>query len=93
VGDLFFHAALETQVFRTGMIASAVFTAVSAAFNLYIMRRGALLAGEAGNTFMQDLIALPRLALLFVVSGAVSVGRFALDVAFERIRRDTIASS
>jgi hypothetical protein len=73
VGDFCFHAALGTQVFRSGMIASAVFTALSAAFNLYIMRRGTLLVGKEGNRFTQDLSALPRLAFLFVVSGAVAV--------------------
>ena len=69
VADFCLHAALGTQVFRIGMIASAVFTALSAAFNLYIMRRGTLLVGEEGNRFTQDLSALPRLAFLFVVSG------------------------
>lgn len=90
--DLFFHAALGTQVFRIGMIASAVFTALSAAFNLYIMRRGTLLVGKDGNSFAHDLSALPRLALLFVASGAVNVWRFILDVVF-RIPRNTVPSS
>ena len=73
VADFCFHAALGTQVFRTGMIVSAVVTAFSAAFNLYIMRRGTLIVGEEGNRFTQDLSALPRLALLFMVSGAVAI--------------------
>ncbi len=90
--DLSFHAALGTQVFRDGMIASAVFTALSAAFNLYIMRRGTLLVGKDGNSFAQDLSALPRLALLFVASGAANVWRFILDVVF-RIPRNAVASS
>ncbi len=93
VGDFFFHAAVGTQGFRAGMIASAVFTALSAAFNLYIMRRGTLLVGKEGNPFTQDLIVLPRMALLFVVSGAVNAWRFVLDLAFRRIPRDTVASS
>lgn len=93
LGDYFFHAVLGTQVFRTGMIASAVFTALSAAFNLFIMRRGTLLVGKEGNPFTQDLIALPRMALLFVVSGAVNTWRFVLNVVFRRIPRETVASS
>jgi hypothetical protein len=90
--DLFFHAALGTQVFRTGMIASAVLTALSAAFNLYIMRRGTLLVGNDGNSFAHDLSALPRLALLFVASGAVILWRFIVDGVL-RIPRNTVASS
>jgi hypothetical protein len=73
VVDFCLHAALGTQVFRTGMIVSAVVTAFSAAFNLYVMRRGTLLVGEEGSPFMQDLSALPRLAFLFVVTGAVAI--------------------
>ena len=46
------------------MIASAVFTAFAAAFNLYIMRRGAMLVGEEARPFMQDLSAMPRLVSL-----------------------------
>jgi len=80
IGDLYFHAALGTQVFHTGMIASAVFTALAAAFNLYVMRRGAMLVGEEGKPFMQDLSAMPQLILLFVVAAALSPWRFALEV-------------
>ena len=67
-------------MFRIGMIASAVFTVLSSAFNLYVMRRGTLLVGEEGNPFTQDLGALPRLALLFVISGAMKAWRLIVDV-------------
>src|ERR1700692_3185824 len=49
IGDFCFHAALGTQKFLIGMISSAVFTALSAAFNLYVMRRGTLLTGAEGK--------------------------------------------
>ena len=55
VGDICFHSALGTQAFRSGMIASAVFTALSALFNLYIMRRGTLLVGEEGSSVRAGL--------------------------------------
>ena len=71
---------MGTQVFHAGMIASAVFTAFAAAFNLYIMRRGAFLVGEEGRPFMQDMSAMPRLVLLFVVAGAVGPWRFAVEI-------------
>lgn len=80
VGDICFHSALGTQAFRSGMIASAVFTALSALFNLYIMRRGTLLVGEEGSPFAQDLITLPKLALMFALSGVLQAWRVAAGI-------------
>lgn len=87
LGDFTFHAALGTQVFRIGMIASAVFTVLSSAFNLYIMRRGTLLVGKEGTPFSRDISELPRLALMFVVSGVRKTGRF-FTYFFREIRQD-----
>jgi len=81
VGDICFHSALGTQTFRSGMIASAVFTALSAMFNLYIMRRGTLLVGEESSPFAQDLIALPKLALMFVISGVLKAWQIAMGIS------------
>jgi hypothetical protein len=89
VGDFYFHAALGTQVFRVGMISSAVFTVLSSAFNLYIMRRGTLLVGEEGKSFSQDMGALPRLALMFVVSGVLKVWRF-VGGSFREIQQEAV---
>jgi hypothetical protein len=89
VGDFYFHASLGTQVFRIGMIASAVFTALSSAFNLYIMRRGTLLVGEESNPFAEDLGALPRLALSFVISGVMKAWRLIADLLIPRDRITT----
>jgi hypothetical protein len=85
--DLSFHAALGTQVFHAGMISSAVFTAFAAAFNLYIMRRGAMLVGEEGRPFMQDMSAMPRLVILFVAAGVLSPWRFAVEIVSRRTAR------
>lgn len=85
--DLSFHAILGTQVFRAGMISSAVFTAFAAAFNLYIMRRGAMLVGEEGRPFLQDMSAMPRLVVLFVVDGVLSPWRFAVEIVSRRMAR------
>ena len=92
VGDVCFHAALGTEAFRAGMIASAIFTALSAAFNLYIMRRGTLLVGEESAPFAEDLNALPRLAILFVISGALKAWRVLIGIG-RGLCGDTIASS
>ncbi len=91
VGDICFHSALGTQAVRSGMIASAVFSAVSALFNLYIMRRGTLLVGEESSSFAQDLITLPKLALMFVVAGVLKGWRIATGIG--RGVADDMASS
>jgi hypothetical protein len=91
-GDIGFHAALGTEVFHASLIASAVFTALSAAFNLYIMRRGTLLVGEEGNPFLQDLGQLPKLVLMFVAAGALRVWRMMMSIG-RGIFGDTITSS
>lgn len=44
-------------------------SAISALFNWYAMRRGALLVGGEGGSFASDLRRLPRLILSFVISG------------------------
>jgi hypothetical protein len=44
-------------------------SAVSALFNWYAMRRGALLVGGEGGSFASDVRRLPRLIFSFVVSG------------------------
>jgi hypothetical protein len=75
IGDYCFHSALEGHVIRSGMIASAVFTALSALFNLYVMRRGTLLVGDEGKPFYHDLGTLPKLALFFVISGVMAPWR------------------
>lgn len=90
IGDYSFHAALGTQVFLAGMISSAVFTVFSAAFNLYIMRRGTLLVGAEGRSFAEDLCTLPGLALLFVVSAVRNTRRLAMDIINRGVPDDTI---
>jgi hypothetical protein len=91
IGDYCFHAALGTQVFLVGMISSAVFTAFSAAFNLYIMRRDTLLVGEEGRPFAKDLGSLPLLALLFVVAGVKRAGQLIQNAIGRGMQDDTIA--
>jgi hypothetical protein len=91
VGDVCFHSAFGTEVFRSGLIASAVFTALSATFNLYIMRRGTLLTGEEGKAFSQDLSALPRLALFFVIAAVMKGWRFVAGT-FREIPRKPVTS-
>ena len=48
-------------------------TGLSALFNLFAMRRGALLMGGESNPFSKDLCDLPRLALQFLLTIPVNV--------------------
>ena len=58
------------------MAASVGFTVVSAAFTLYVMRRGALLVGdEDDRPFRQDLAAMPRLVGAFTIALARGLWR------------------
>lgn len=64
------HSWRGTPNLATGMAASIAFTCVSTAFNLFAMRRGALIIGDGRQSLLQDLRAMPRLVVLFVAAAA-----------------------
>lgn len=64
------HSQRGTPELATSMIASVMFTMVSTAFNLFAMRRGALVVGAGTATLLDDLRAMPKLVVLFVVAAA-----------------------
>jgi hypothetical protein len=66
------HSLRGTPNLRAGMIASVAFTLLSTSFNLYAMRRGALLAGEEGSTLLRDMARMPALVAGFVESVALA---------------------
>ena len=57
------------------MIASLCFTAVSTLFNLYAMRRGALVVGRGSDTVASDLSAYSGLICGFLAAGPVTLWR------------------
>jgi hypothetical protein len=61
------HWLRGTPHLRAAEIASVVTSAVSALFNWYAMRRGALLVGGEGGDFSKDLARVPRLVVGFIV--------------------------
>lgn len=65
--DYAVHLAAGTPNLRTGVIASAIFALLSSLFNWYIMRRGALLVGDAGRSFASDMRRMPVLILNFLL--------------------------
>lgn len=62
------HSLRGTPELAASMMASIAFTMASTAFNLFAMRRGALVIGSGARTLADDLRAMPRLVVLFLVA-------------------------
>jgi hypothetical protein len=62
------HTLRGTPELAASMAASIAFTMLSTAFNLFAMRRGALMVGEGTRTLLEDLRAMPRLVVLFIAA-------------------------
>ena len=69
VFEFLLHRLHGTPHLKLAEFISIGASAVSALFNWYAMRRGALLVGGEGGSFTSDLRRLPRLILSFVISG------------------------
>jgi hypothetical protein len=69
------HHLRRTPKIITSMVSSVIFTAVSTLFNLYAMRRGALLAGAGRDTVWGDLKRSPRLIVGFVAAAPLAIIR------------------
>jgi hypothetical protein len=61
--------ARGTPELGRSIAASMVFTIFGTLFNLYVMRKGALLVGAGTNSLWQDLREMPRLLASFVGLG------------------------
>jgi hypothetical protein len=70
------HFLRGTRKLKVSVIASVSFTAVSTLFNLYAMRRGALVTGEGQQTLGSDLKRMPRLLISFVSCGPRAAWRY-----------------
>jgi hypothetical protein len=69
------HLLRGTMRLRAGVIASVCFTTVSTLFNLYAMRRGALVTGEGQQPLSSDMKRMPRLIAGFLVAGPLAAWR------------------
>lgn len=69
------HLLRGTPHIRASLIASITFTVLSTLFNLYAMRRGALIVGAGGDSVQGDLRRIPRLLGGFLASGPIAVYR------------------
>lgn len=69
------HLLRGTPNLRTSLIASVCFTVLSTLFNLYAMRRGALLVGAEGGSVGADFRRMPRLIAGFLAAGPIALFR------------------
>lgn len=71
------HYLRGTPNLKTSMIASICFTFVSTSFNLFAMRRGALVSGRDAWSIADDMRALPALIAGFLGAGPMWLWRCA----------------
>jgi len=68
--ELLVHWLRGTPELLVSILASAAFTTLSTSFNLFAMRRGALIVGAERRSLLDDLREMPRLLMLFAISAA-----------------------
>jgi hypothetical protein len=85
--ELLVHWLRGTHNLAASIGASVCFTAISTLFNLYAMRRGALIVGRGSRSLARDLLHLPGLLLDFVLLVPRAILRFS-NVAFRPSPRD-----
>jgi hypothetical protein len=66
------HLLRGTAKLGASIFASVCFTAVSTLFNLYAMRRGALVTGEGRQSLGADVKMMPRLVFSFLAAGPLA---------------------
>jgi hypothetical protein len=59
------HWLRGTRNLASSIVASVILTAFSTVFNLFVMRRGALIVGEGRQSLAADLMQMPRLVGAF----------------------------
>jgi hypothetical protein len=64
--ELVAHWVRGTEALAASIGASVVFTMVSTAFNLHVMRHGVLTVGDGSQSLLSDIRALPRLTVTFI---------------------------
>lgn len=75
--EFMIHWTRGTPKLARSMIASVCFTILSTLFNLYAMRKGALVVGEGRQSLWQDMKAMPGLIASFLAIVPVAAYRAA----------------
>jgi hypothetical protein len=73
--DYLVHIYTGMRHMTLSLIFSASFSALSSLFNLYVMRHGALLVGEEGESLSRDVGRMPRLVAGFVAAAPLWIWR------------------
>ncbi len=63
--ELFIHWLRETPKLAVSILASACFTTISTAYNLFAMRNGALIVGQEAKSLREDLRRTPGIVVKF----------------------------
>ena len=71
------HFLRGTAKLGASIFASVCFTGISTLFNLYAMRRGALVTGVGRQSLGDDMKRMPGLVIGFVAAGPIALGRLA----------------
>jgi hypothetical protein len=79
--ELAVHWLRGTVNLAASLTVSVAFTSLSTCFNLFAMRRGALIVGAASDSIWTDLGRTPRILLAFIGEGCGALGRFLRYVA------------
>ncbi|MEW6130171.1 MAG: hypothetical protein AB1757_24255 [Acidobacteriota bacterium] len=87
--ELLIHTAAATPRLKLSILTSITFSAISAAFNIFVMRRGVLLVGKHQQPLSNDLRQLPRMLLSFLFYVPVKTARWWL----ERIKKPAVSST
>jgi hypothetical protein len=61
------HMLRHTARLRTSIVSSLLFTVVSTLFNIFAMRRGALIVGTGARSLLDDLRAMPAILGGFLI--------------------------
>jgi hypothetical protein len=72
------HYTRGTPKLARSIVASVTFTVLSTLFNLYIMRKGALVVGENSGSLWDDMKRMPGLMASFAAAGPLAVYRLVL---------------
>jgi hypothetical protein len=78
--DWFVHRAAGAVPPPRATLFVCIFTAISALFHLYVMRRGVFLSGR-GSSLLDDFRRIPRLIAGFVVRPVVVISTLSLRLA------------
>lgn len=75
--ELAIHYLRGTPKLAASITASVCFTILATLFNLYVMRRNAMVVGAEGDSFWRDMRRMPALVAGFAAAGPVALYRWA----------------